>query len=108
MAILIWSSLIGILVNWLRIFFISLWHYSSAKESIHGPYDLFNRLPYLIGLFFILLLAVKLTSKEKNSEQGNQSSVATSTHSSTHLENITQASFTAILILSICSFYLYL
>ncbi|RWX47078.1 exosortase [Candidatus Electrothrix aarhusensis] len=107
-VLIIWSFVMGLAVNWLRIFLISIWHYNSAKESIHGPYDSFNRLPYLVGLFFIFMLAVKLADKEKKTKQDKTNQIVTPEHISAHLESITQASFAAILILSTCSLYLYL
>jgi exosortase len=107
-VLIIWSCVMGLMVNWLRIFLISIWHYNSAKETIHGPYDAFNRLPYLVGLFFIFILAIKFADQERKTKQDKTNQVVTSEHKSAHLDEITQASFAAILILSTCSLYLYL
>lgn len=59
------AAAMGIVSNWVRVILISVWHYHSAKESIHGPYDIYG-LPFifLVGIFFTLLITFAIADKQ--------------------------------------------
>ena len=65
-AIILVSIVLGLIMNWVRVFLISIWHYDSAKETIHGPYGIYE-LPFifLIGVFLTFMLALLLADKGK-------------------------------------------
>ena len=105
--IILISLLLGLIMNWVRVILISIWHYHSAKETIHGPYDIYG-LPFifLIGVFLTLILAMAL--KDKNEElQSNKKSLVVDTDKE-HVNNKSSvsASIIAILVLSLTAFYL--
>ncbi len=62
--IILVSVFFGIAMNWLRVILISLWHYDSAKETIHGPQDIYG-LPFIfmVGVFLTLVIAFAMAEK---------------------------------------------
>ncbi len=58
------SALAAVVMNWVRVFLIGIWHYNSAKESVHGPYGIYE-LPFifLIGIGIILMIAMAMADK---------------------------------------------
>lgn len=63
--IILVSAAFGIIMNWVRVILISLWHYDSAKASIHGPQDIYG-LPFifLVGIFITLVIAFSIAGKQ--------------------------------------------
>lgn len=66
------AAVMGIISNWVRVILISMWHYHSAKESIHGPYDIYG-LPFifLVGIFFTLLITFAIADKQPPQERSS-------------------------------------
>jgi len=62
--IILLSCVLGLVMNWVRVYLISLWHYNSAKDALHGPYGIYE-LPFifLIGVFLTLVVAVVIADK---------------------------------------------
>jgi len=48
------SCAMGIVMNWVRVVLISIWHYDSAKADVHGPHGIYE-------LPFIFLVGVAVT-----------------------------------------------
>jgi EpsI family protein len=69
-TILLLSCLFGILANWLRVVLIAIWHYDSAKETIHGPQEIYQ-LPFifLVGVFLTFVIALAMADKQKPVQQ---------------------------------------
>ena len=59
--IVAFSSLMGIVMNWVRVVLISIWHYDSAKPEVHGPHGIYE-LPFifLVGVFITFMVARRL------------------------------------------------
>ena len=57
--IILFSMMLGLVMNWVRVFLIAIWNYASAKEVIHGPYGIYE-LPFifLVGVFITLAVAL--------------------------------------------------
>ena len=107
-VIIVSSCVMGVVMNWVRIFLISIWNYDSVKENTHGPYGIYQlSFVFLAGVFVTLFIAIKLAEKERVSRQDKTNQVVTSYRKSVCLKNIYQASFVAVLIFAMTSFYLY-
>jgi EpsI family protein len=76
-TIIMVSIVLGLVMNWVRVFLISIWHYDSAKEAIHGPHGIYE-LPFifLIGVFLTFILALLLADKGKAGKQGKHRDVS--------------------------------
>ena len=76
-AIILVSIVLGLIMNWIRVFLISIWHYDSAKEAIHGPHGLYE-LPFifLIGVFLTFIIALLIADKGKADKQGKPRDVS--------------------------------
>lgn len=76
--IIVVSCVLGLIMNWVRVYLISLWHYGSAKgDELHGPYGIYE-LPFifLIGVFLTLIVAVAIADKTTDSgQQGTSGAV---------------------------------
>jgi EpsI family protein len=76
--IVVLSCVLGLIMNWVRVYLISLWHYNSAKGAeLHGPYGIYE-LPFifLIGVFLTLIVAVAIADKVADGgQQGSGSTV---------------------------------
>jgi len=72
-TILLVSVVFGLIMNWIRVFLISIWHYSSAKETVHGPYGLYE-LPFifLVGVVLTFVVALALADKRQVAHNSNQ------------------------------------
>ena len=55
--IVTFSCAMGILMNWVRVVLISIWHYDSAKPEIHGPHGIYE-LPFIFLVGVLITLAV--------------------------------------------------
>jgi len=67
--IILVSVAFGIMMNWVRVILISLWHYETAKpNAIHGPENIYG-LPFIfmVGVFLTLLLAFAIAEKRSPS-----------------------------------------
>jgi EpsI family protein len=51
------SIVIALLMNWIRVILIILWNYNSAKEHVHGPYEIYKT-PFIFIAGFIILLFI--------------------------------------------------
>jgi len=107
MLIILLSVMLGLVMNWIRVFLIATWHYGSAKEVIHGPYGIYE-LPFifLIGVFITLVVAMALADKKvvrDNSNHITESGVATD---GTASGNLVRGPVVTILVLSATAFYL--
>jgi exosortase/archaeosortase family protein len=62
--IILLSVALGLVMNWIRVVLISIWHYDSAKEAIHGPHGIYE-LPFifLVGVFITLAVAMAIADK---------------------------------------------
>ena len=70
-TILLLSCVFGIMANWLRVVLIAIWHYDSAKASIHGPQEIYQ-LPFifLVGVFLTFVIALAMADKQKPVQLG--------------------------------------
>lgn len=106
--IIVSSCVMGILMNWVRVFLISIWNYDSVKENIHGPYGIYQTsFIFLGGVFVTLIIAMKLAKKERVARQSKTNQVITSYSKSVYLKDIYPASFVAVLIFAMTSFFLH-
>jgi EpsI family protein len=74
--IILVSCAFGIIMNWVRVILISLWHYNSAKQDeIHGPHDIYG-LPFIfmIGVFLTLVIAFAIAEKRSAQSQASSGS----------------------------------
>ena len=64
--IILVSAAFGIVMNWVRVILIALWHYNSAKKDIHGPHDIYG-LPFifLVGVFLTLVIAFAIADRHE-------------------------------------------
>jgi exosortase/archaeosortase family protein len=62
--IVAFSCAMGILMNWVRVVLIAIWHYDSAKAEVHGPHGIYE-LPFifLVGVFITLAVARMLARR---------------------------------------------
>jgi len=67
--IILVSVAFGISMNWLRVILISLWHYDSAKQEIHGPQDIYG-LPFIFMVGVLLTLIIAFAMAEKGPSEG--------------------------------------
>ena len=60
--ILVLSLFMGIAMNWVRVVLIAIWHYDSAKTSVHGPHGIYE-LPFvfLVGVAITVLVASRMS-----------------------------------------------
>lgn len=73
--IILVSVAFGIMMNWVRVILISMWHYSSAKpNAIHGPENIYG-LPFIfmVGVFFTLIIAFAIAEKRSSRTQAGNS-----------------------------------
>ena len=106
-VIILLSVMLGLVMNWIRVFLISIWHSDSAKEVIHGPYGIYE-LPFifLVGVFITLAVAMAISDKtdaRANSGHGVVSGTAAGRAADRHSM---RAPVVAILVLSVTAFYL--
>jgi exosortase len=106
-TILVLSCLFGIMANWLRVFLIGLWHYDSAKESLHGPHEIYQ-LPFifLIGVFFTFLIALALADKEQHEQHPAVQAVDGADNNVVPVRKIRTAQLVGICLLSLSALYL--
>ena len=107
LIIIFLSIFLGLVMNWIRVFLISTWHYDSAKESIHGPYGIYE-LPFifLVGVFITLVVAMALSEKTNARTGGDQEVITGAGAKLAGNPNTTQASIVAIVLLAITALYL--
>ncbi|HEC26128.1 MAG TPA: EpsI family protein [Gammaproteobacteria bacterium] len=70
-AIILLSIIFGLIMNWVRVFLISIWQYNSAKVAeVHGPYGIYE-LPFifLIGVFLTFIIALLIADKRTGKQQ---------------------------------------
>lgn len=108
LIIIFLSIFLGLVMNWIRVFLISIWHYSSAKETIHGPYGIYE-LPFifLIGVFITLVVAVVLSDKTSTHSSISSEVTAGGVAGEAAGRKTTRASIVAIFLLAITALYLH-
>jgi len=106
-AILLLSSLFGIMANWLRVILIATWHYGSAKTNIHGPHEIYQ-LPFifLVGVFLTFLIALAMADKEEPKRQSDLQLANGVDRSNAGTGKSKTASLIAILVLFMAAVYL--
>lgn len=59
------SAALSIVMNWVRVVLIAVWHYDSAKEAVHGPYGIYE-LPFifLFGVALTFIVAITISRGE--------------------------------------------
>ena len=107
-AIILLSCVFGLIMNWIRVFLIATWHYSAAKETIHGPYGIYE-LPFifLIGVFFTVIVALAIADKSDAGQQNNHQAVSGVAFSRTDAIKHPAAYLVAILVLGTTALYLH-
>jgi exosortase len=58
------SMVMGIVMNWVRVVLISIWHYESAKTEVHGPHGIYE-LPFifLVGVAITIAVAMAMSRR---------------------------------------------
>jgi len=58
------SMMMGIVMNWVRVVLIAIWHYESAKTEVHGPHGIYE-LPFifLVGVAITIAVAMVLSRR---------------------------------------------
>jgi len=107
LIIIFLSIFLGLVMNWIRVFLIATWHYDSAKESIHGPYGIYE-LPFifLVGVFITLVVAVALSDKTNTQSDKTVNAITGAATGKAASRIITRASIVAIFLLAITALYL--
>jgi EpsI family protein len=108
-AIILFSIALGLIMNWVRVFLISIWHYDSAKETIHGPYGIYE-LPFifLIGVFLTFILARLIADKGEAGQLGNPREVSSTAFNNVGAMKSKTAYLVTIFILATTVLYLHL
>jgi EpsI family protein len=106
-TILLLSCLFGIMANWLRVVLIAVWHYDSAKTSLHGPNEIYQ-LPFifLVGVFFTFLIALAIADKEKPEQQSDFQTANGTDSGKAHIGKNKTAPLIAIFVLFTAAVYL--
>jgi len=105
--IILFSMMLGLVMNWVRVFLIAIWNYASAKEVIHGPYGIYE-LPFifLVGVFITLAVALSMADK-KDARARSGHGIASDTVSERATDRrLARPAVVAILVLSITAVYL--
>ena len=101
------SIFFGLLMNWVRVVLISIWHYDSAKPEIHGPQGIYE-LPFifLVGVFLTIMVAQFISDEKTFVPKTTEALVkGTDSHRSSGVGYI-PASLIAIAVLSVTVLYL--
>jgi len=108
-AIILVSIVLGLIMNWIRVFMISIWHYDAAKEAIHGPYGIYE-LPFifLIGVFLTFIIALLLADKSKADQQSKPREVSGAAYNNGGTMKSKAAYLVTIFILATTVMYLHL
>jgi EpsI family protein len=106
-AIIIFSMLLGLVMNWIRVFLIATWNYASAKEVLHGPYGIYE-LPFifLVGVFITLAVAMRMADKTDLRARNSQAAAPDIASGRPADRSAVRASVVAILVLSVTAMYL--
>ena len=102
------SALAAVVMNWVRVFLIGIWHYNSAKESVHGPYGIYE-LPFifLIGVGIILMIAMAMTDKPLTASDKPASKGMGILARAVHTPRFTAAAITGILVLGLTGLFIH-
>ncbi len=105
--IILLSVVLGIVMNWIRVVLISIWHYGSAKEVVHGPYGIYE-LPFifLIGVFITLAVAMAMAGKTSAEARSGHGVVSGTAPGQPVDRSRVGASVIAILVVSVTAIYL--
>ncbi len=107
-AIILFSLMLGLVMNWIRVFLIATWNYASAKEVIHGPYDIY-KMPFifLVGVFITLAVALAIADKtDARASTGDQGISSGKVAARSADRSIVRASVVALLVFLITAVYL--
>ena len=105
--IILFSMMLGLVMNWVRVFLIAIWNYASAKEVIHGPYGIYE-LPFifLVGVFITLAVALSMADKKDARARSDHGVVSGTVSGQSADRGPSRASVVAILVLSFTAIYL--
>lgn len=59
------SCAMGIVMNWVRVVLIAIWHYDSAKTDVHGPHGIYE-LPFIFLVGVAITIAVALAMARRS------------------------------------------
>jgi EpsI family protein len=107
-AIILFSMMLGLVMNWVRVVLIAIWNYASAKEVLHGPYGIYE-LPFifLVGVFITLAVAMAMADKtDARAKRGTEVAVSGTASAASADRNTAGASVLALLVLSVTAIYL--
>jgi len=106
-TILLLSCLFGTMANWLRVVLIAIWHYDSAKETIHGPQEIYQ-LPFifLVGVFLTFVIALAMADKVEPAAQSDSQLADETDGSKAQSGNNKTAPLIAISVLFMAAVYL--
>jgi EpsI family protein len=107
LAIILLACLSGLVMNWLRVFLIAIWHYHSAKETIHGPHGIYG-LPFifLVGVFFTYMVATAIAGKNDSQPQRIDQAASNPDLPGASRKRTNEALLVAVLCLSATALYL--
>ena len=108
-AIILVSIVLGLVMNWVRVFLISIWHYDSAKEAIHGPHGIYE-LPFifLIGVFLTFIFALLIADKGNAGQQSKPRDTSGAAFNNVGNSKSTTAYLVTVFILAATVLYLHL
>jgi len=106
-VIILLSVTLGLVMNWVRVYLISIWHSDSAKEVIHGPYGIYE-LPFifLVGVFITLAVAMAMSDKTDARATSGHGAVPGTAAGRTADRDSMRAPVVAILVLAVTAVYL--
>ena len=105
--IILLSVALGLVMNWIRVVLISIWHYDSAKEVIHGPHGIYE-LPFifLVGVLVTLAVAIAISGESDKRGMRHQREVTGAETEHPAGRRTWRAEIFAIMVLSVTAFYL--
>jgi len=105
-VIILLSVMLGLVMNWVRVILISIWHDGSAKEVIHGPYGIYE-LPFIFLVGVLITLAVAMVMSDRTDARANNDHMAISSTAAGRASggDSMRAPVIAILVLMVTAFY---
>ena len=106
--VIVVSLVFALIMNWIRVILISVWHYQSAKVSVHGPYGIYE-LPFifLIGIALTFIVAKAISDSRVVRQQGTPQVVSGNAAGGACRRRYTVAFLSGMLILSTTGFSLH-
>ena len=105
--IILLSIVLGLVMNWVRVILISIWHYDSAKEVIHGPHGIYE-LPFvfLVGVVITLGVAIAISDESDKRVMRHHGAASGSEKGGAADRRILRAAVLVVMVLSVTAFYL--